>query len=48
MTNPDEDGYFDACDGNRSGKVSWTSYEDITSISSNPDYAAATYVYSRY
>lgn len=48
MTNPDEDGYFDACDGNHSSKVSWTSYSNVERLKANTDYSAATYVYSRY
>lgn len=48
MTNPDEDGYFDTCDGNHSGKVSWDSYSNTERLKANPDYASATYVYSRY
>lgn len=44
---PDAEGYFDACDGNSGGKVSWTSYGN-TRIKTNPDYNTTTYIYSRY
>lgn len=47
-SNPDEDGYFDTCDGNAGGQVTWSSSENTIRIASNPDYAANTYIYSRY
>lgn len=48
MTNPDEDGYYDACDGNNGDAVSWSSYSNIERVKNNPDYASTTYIYSRY
>ncbi len=38
---------YDTCDGNRSGKVSWTSHAGYDTFE-NPDFAPYTYIYSRY
>lgn len=47
-SNPDEDGYFDTCDGNNGGKISWDSYSNVQRLMSNPDFSSTTYVYTRY
>lgn len=48
ISNPDEDGYFDTCDGNNGGKISWDSYSNVQRLMSNPDFSSTTYVYTRY
>lgn len=38
---------YDTCDGNRDGKVSWSSHEGY-GVFDNSDFAPYTYIYSRY
>lgn len=48
ITEPDSSSYFEICDGNVSGKVSWHGYEYIPGAFGDEDFVKNSWVYSRY